>query len=252
MLPRNCDDADLRRVRRQAHYSNKTICKAFDIASYIVFIWYRIFASTGKPFSVSFRDREKRNNLNYRPFTRSVIESRREGRLRLSLQSSDGDCERIDDHQTLRREHSFCTMATLIPSDALAVGIGAVCGALTRHQCGIWSSQWIAKNEARRQYQGWHTAAINIGGSFLLGCVTGAPIHKDSQVALYGLTPRTKLMLGTGFCGSFTTYSTYAVDIVSWLTKGHTTKAVSYIMANNVGGIFAATCGMVLVKRIFG
>jgi fluoride ion exporter CrcB/FEX len=42
------------------------------------------------------------------------------------------------------------------------------------------------------------------------------------------------------------------VDVANWLAQGQTTKAVSYIMANNVGGIVAATAGLVLVKKLFG
>jgi CrcB protein len=59
-------------------------------------------------------------------------------------------------------------------------------------------------------------------------------------------------MLGVGFCGSFTTFSTFSVDIATWLAQGQTTKAASYILANNVGGIVAASAGMLLVKKLFG
>lgn len=67
-----------------------------------------------------------------------------------------------------------------------------------------------------------------------------------------GLSPRAKLMLGVGFCGSFTTFSTYSVDIVSWLQHGQTNKAVLYLLTNNVGGVVAAAAGFSLVKKIFG
>jgi CrcB protein len=83
-------------------------------------------------------------------------------------------------------------------------------------------------------------------GSFLLGSVAASPVATTN-----GLTSRTKLMLGVGFCGSFTTFSTFSVDIVQWLAKGQTMKAVSYVTANNVGGIAAAAAGMSLAKRIF-
>jgi CrcB protein len=59
-------------------------------------------------------------------------------------------------------------------------------------------------------------------------------------------------MLGVGFCGSYTTFSTYSVDVVSWLAEGKTTRALSYIATHNVGGIAAAACGMALVKKFFG
>ena len=88
---------------------------------------------------------------------------------------------------------------------------------------------------------------------------TGTPLVKSSSSATTspaswtnGLSPRAKLLLGVGFCGSFTTFSTYSVDIVTWLQNGQTNKAVSYVLANNVGGVLAATAGFLLVKKIFG
>jgi fluoride ion exporter CrcB/FEX len=51
---------------------------------------------------------------------------------------------------------------------------------------------------------------------------------------------------------SFTTFSTFSVDVVGWLSEGKTTKAISYVATNNIGGIVAAGVGMALVKRLFG
>lgn len=103
-----------------------------------------------------------------------------------------------------------------------------------------------------------------MAGSFVLGCVTGAPLINNSSPTTTnttarknpllppGLSPRAKLLFGVGFCGSFTTFSTYSVDVITWLQQGQTKKAVSYILTNNVGGVLAAAAGLVLVKTIFG
>ena len=48
-----------------------------------------------------------------------------------------------------------------------------------------------------------------------------------------GITHGTRLLFGVGFCGSFTTYSTYAVDVVGMLSKGEVVRGVSYIALNN-------------------
>ena len=162
--------------------------------------------------------------------------------------------------------------ASLITHDTVAIGVGAVCGALSRYQCGRLFGEWIAAaetvtaapNSTRRAHlAGWHTALINIGGSFVLGGVAAAPSRADtsstaakapfsSSSPAFGLTPRLRLLLGVGFCGSFTTFSTYSVDVVTWLAQGHTGKALSYVMVNNVGGVVAAAAGMALVKKLFG
>jgi CrcB protein len=150
-------------------------------------------------------------------------------------------------------------MAGLIPYDAVAIGVGAFFGAMSRYQAGQLAAGMIAKHPKRLEpWQGYHTAGINVAGSFLLGGVTGSPVVSSVRpspktgLPSFGLTPRTKLMLGVGFCGSFTTFSTFSVDAAKWLAQGETTKAVSYIMANNVGGIVAATTGLTLAKKLFG
>ena len=146
-------------------------------------------------------------------------------------------------------------MSVLIPHDA--VTLGAVLGATSRYQAGRMMAEWIATDPKRlSKYQGWHTAAINISGSFILGCVTAVPLVQSdgavSPIKTPGLTPRAKLLLGVGFCGSFTTFSTFSVDVASWIAAGQAHKALSYIMVNNAGGIFAAGLGIAFVKKLFG
>ena len=87
----------------------------------------------------------------------------------------------------------------------------------------------------------------------------GAPLVKSPPVASSsffpqgpGLTQRTKLMLGVGFCGSFTTFSTYSVDILTWLQNGQGNRVLLYVLSNNIGGVAAAAAGFSLVRKIFG
>ena len=151
----------------------------------------------------------------------------------------------------------------MLPLDALALGTGAFCGAFCRYQVGRFvasrleqkmsgsgSSTRISPSSSSSSSSwmvGWHTAGINIVGSFLLGCISQAP---ESTFWKGGLSARTKLMLGVGFCGSFTTFSTYSVDVVQWIVKGQSSMALKYILVNNVGSIGAAAAGMALVKRV--
>jgi fluoride exporter len=161
-----------------------------------------------------------------------------------------------------------------LPSDAVAIGIGAVCGACSRYHVGKVAAEWIASDPNRLgRYAGWHTAAINVGGSFILGGVAGMPLLPrppppqtparppspslmksvgPSSLPPFGLTPRAKLMLGVGFCGSFTTFSTYSLDVVQWIAAGQSTKAATYVVTNNVAAIAAAASGLAVVKKLFG
>lgn len=151
-------------------------------------------------------------------------------------------------------------------ADACAIGVGAVCGALSRYQIGRIATEQIARNEKLKALQGWHTAGINVAGSFALGAIAAFPDAStdalkskapqvtslaDSWKSKAHLAPRAKLMMGIGFCGSFTTFSTYSVDVVNMIGRGETVKAVQYGLANNAGGIMAAYLGYSLIRKVF-
>lgn len=148
-----------------------------------------------------------------------------------------------------------------LAADAMAIGVGAVLGALTRYQCGKVAASWIASDPNRfGKFTMWHTAGINMGGSFLLGGIAGTPtMTTDGIVRSHwqqfswkdGLSARAKLMMGVGFCGSFTTFSTYSVDVVTLLTEGKVEKALLYVTMNNFGSFLAAAAGLGLAKAIF-
>lgn len=171
-------------------------------------------------------------------------------------------------------------------ADAAVIGFGAACGAVSRYSIGRFAAERVAADPKRfGKWAGWHTAGINIGGSFLLGGIAGSPVMASSpppavplppslspspspssapspinqqynitrktSIMPGGLTPRMKLLMGVGFCGSFTTFSTYSVDVLGWISKGEVVKALGYIMTNNIGGICAAGAGLKLAKLFF-
>lgn len=107
---------------------------------------------------------------------------------------------------------------------------------------------------------GWHTAGINVLGSFILGGVFSTPLREPQNSIIaksakqncgFALSPRMKLLVGVGFCGAFTTFSTFSVDVVNMINKGELMRASSYIAVNNVGGVCAAGFGMMMAKRFF-
>ena len=96
---------------------------------------------------------------------------------------------------------------------------------------------------------------INIAGSFILGGVAGAPMLTNTPQAtskpapvVGALSSRAKLFWGTGFCGSFTTFSLYSVDVALWIKDGKIAKAIAYILVSNVGGVLAAVLGLALIR----
>ena len=84
----------------------------------------------------------------------------------------------------------------------------------------------------------WGTLAVNVAGSFALGVL----LYEARLADL--LTPETRLVVGTGFLSSFTTYSTFAVQTASLSPM----FAVLNVGANYVLGIVAVLLG----RRVVG
>jgi CrcB protein len=89
----------------------------------------------------------------------------------------------------------------------------------------------------------WGTFAINVSGSLLLGLITGA--------ALYHAFPNTpKVWLGTGFCGAFTTFSTFTFETIRLLEENAVADAVRYALASLVVAALAGAAGLALAAAV--
>jgi CrcB protein len=85
----------------------------------------------------------------------------------------------------------------------------------------------------------WGTFVVNMSGSVVLGFLTG--------LALYHAFPSTpRIILGTGFCGAYTTFSTWTFETVRLLEDGDVTEALANAGASLVVGLAAAAAGMAL------
>jgi CrcB protein len=79
----------------------------------------------------------------------------------------------------------------------------------------------------------WATFAVNVIGSFVLGVVLGL------------LPPGSgaRLLLGTGFCGGFTTFSTFSAEVVAIAEGGAAGRAGAYAVGSVAAGLAAAVAG---------
>jgi CrcB protein len=85
----------------------------------------------------------------------------------------------------------------------------------------------------------WGTFVINVSGSLLLGLLTG--------LGLYHAFPETpRVILGTGFCGAYTTFSTFSFETVRLLEEGATAEAFRNALGTLVVGAAAAAVGLAL------
>lgn len=83
------------------------------------------------------------------------------------------------------------------------------------------------------------TLAVNGTGSFLLGLLTGL----DLAGRLTGLGDA---FLGTGFCGAFTTFSTFSFETVRLLEDGRLFDAAQNVVVSAIAGLALAAAGVAL------
>lgn len=90
----------------------------------------------------------------------------------------------------------------------------------------------------------WGTWTVNVLGSLALGLVTGA--------VLAGAAPRSvQLLVGVGFCGALTTYSTFSYETVRLLETGSRFYAVLNVLISVVAALGAAFTGVAVAHAIW-
>jgi CrcB protein len=88
------------------------------------------------------------------------------------------------------------------------------------------------------------TLIINVLGSFIVGLFV---IWTTERVLM---DPRWRLLVVIGFCGSFTTFSSYAFETMSFFEQGHWGLMLANIFTNNLLCLGGALAGMALARAI--
>ena len=81
------------------------------------------------------------------------------------------------------------------------------------------------------------TMTINVTGAFLLGLLTGLAAH-------HGLSKDVLVMLGTGFCGAYTTFSTFSYETMRLVEDGSIAEAGANVAVSLAAGMGAAALGL--------
>lgn len=102
---------------------------------------------------------------------------------------------------------------------------GAAAGAVLRYLTG----------RALRRAFPWATLLVNVVGSFVLGAVAGA-------------SPSVAALVGTGFCGGLTTFSTFSWETVALVEEGKAGQALANVATSLVAGVAAAGLGYWLTR----
>lgn len=85
------------------------------------------------------------------------------------------------------------------------------------------------------------TFVINVVGSLLLGLLLESLALRGPDT---GVRRTLRLLLGTGFLGGFTTYSTLALDATTYLDTGHWDIGIAYGLGSIISGVLAAAVGL--------
>lgn len=116
--------------------------------------------------------------------------------------------------------------------NVLLISLGAVLGAITRWQLGVWLNPLFASFA-------FGTLLANWAGCFLIGIAMGLNLH-DSQ----------KLLFITGFLGSFTTFSSFSAEVSEKMLAEKYGQALSVLSLHLVGGILLTILGVFLMKKL--
>jgi CrcB protein len=120
----------------------------------------------------------------------------------------------------------------------LWIAIGAVFGANARYFVGLWAGSHLGANFP------FGTMIVNLTGSFVLGFIAGTTTGRIN------LSPEVRLLLGVGFLGAYTTFSSFSVETITLLQNGNTMAGVGNILVNNLVGLTCALLGIYLARAI--
>jgi CrcB protein len=113
------------------------------------------------------------------------------------------------------------------------VGFGGALGAFVRYLLGAFINN---RNKVLAPFP-LGTLTINLSGSFLLGMLM--QLHLESAIPAW-----IWFFLGIGFCGAFTTMSTFGYEAIMLLQEKKTLMAAIYVTCSAVLGLLAAAVGL--------
>ena len=120
----------------------------------------------------------------------------------------------------------------------LWISLGAIVGANARY----FLSRWTAKVLSPAFPYG--TLIINLTGSFILAFFL---VWTSERVLA---DPRWRMLIAIGFCGAYTTFSSYAFETMYYFEQGHWALFAANILANNLLCLVAVLGGIALARSL--
>jgi CrcB protein len=120
----------------------------------------------------------------------------------------------------------------------LYVAVGSAIGGVSRYLLGGLIQRWLDTTFPAG------TLLVNISGSFLLGAILRYAIETPT------LSPEVRALLTIGFCGGYTTFSTFSYETVALLEDGEWTRAGLYVGASVLLSLVGVFLGLALAREV--
>ncbi|MBD3884407.1 fluoride efflux transporter CrcB [Phormidium tenue FACHB-886] len=119
----------------------------------------------------------------------------------------------------------------------IEIALGAIPGALSRYYLTLLFARWFGANFP------YGTFFINLTGALVMGFFTTLMLERT-------LTPDLRLLLAVGFLGSYTTFSTYALDTSVLLQNSSYRLGLLYWAGSAVLGVVSLELGSFLARKL--
>lgn len=137
-------------------------------------------------------------------------------------------------------QHFMEMLTTIDPTirSPIAISLGAIPGALCRYYISLYFSQWFGTSFP------FGTFFINLTGAFLMGVFVTVSLERS----LTSLDLR--LLIAVGFLGSYTTFSTYALDVITLFQSGNLGFTFFYWFGSAVLGVLGIVLGRLVTQEL--
>ena len=129
-------------------------------------------------------------------------------------------------------------MSAALWRDIALISLGAVVGANLRYAVNRLALKYLSASVP------YGTLIVNVTGSFVLGFFLAWTTERVLA------NPHWRTLVAVGFCGAYTTYSSYGFETVALLEQGHYGLATANFLANNVLSLLAVIAGMALARAL--
>lgn len=121
----------------------------------------------------------------------------------------------------------------------IAVSLGAVAGALSRYYLSLWFIQRFGTSFP------YGTFFINLSGCLIMGFFITLTLERVTSIP-----PEVKLLVATGFLGSYTTFSTYGLESFTIFTNKRFFVGSFYWLGSAFFGLVCVQAGVILARLV--